>query len=79
MLGRGVDNREILNQALIRLVDYEGVAIKRHILWNMYKVDGINDSTKEYILLKCQNDPCYLVRKTCEEMMAKYRSETHSI
>ena len=79
MLGRGVDNREILNQALIRLVDYEGVAIKRHILWNMYKVDGINDSTKEYILLKCQNDPCYLVRKTCQEMMAKYRSETHNI
>ncbi|WP_311467993.1 hypothetical protein [uncultured Abiotrophia sp.] len=79
MLGRGDDNREILNQALIRLVDYEGVAIKRHILWNIHKVDGINDRTKEYIFLKCQKDPCYLVRKTCEEMMTKYRPEISNI
>lgn len=68
MLGRVQENEIIINRKLLNLIDSESISIKILILQRLYKSKGIYSSTKDYIVSKCMNDPCFLVRKVCKEI-----------
>lgn len=42
---------------------------------NLYHVDGIQESTREYIVSKCRNDANYVVRLVCERESEKNNTE----
>ncbi len=67
-LSRNIDNQGVVNHQLITLIDSNGVHIKNLIIRQLYKISGITDSTREYIMSKCKNDANYVVRKVCDEV-----------
>lgn len=77
MLIRNSENENLVNQKIINLIDTECVYIKNLILQQIYVTDGIFEKTREYVLTKCENDPCFVVRMVCAEVQAKHRAETN--
>ena len=79
MLGllRSSESKIILNHQLIHLVDTESLYIKNMIMRNLYRCDNISETSREYIISKCEVDPCFVVRKVCEEEKAKKLRETN--
>lgn len=71
MLTRSAENDSFINNKIINLIDNEGIYVKIAILRQIYLYDGISESTRNYVISKCENDPCYVVRKTCEEIKPK--------
>lgn len=71
-LARNPENSSIVNHRLISLVDSDNVYIKNLIMRNIYKMDEITAQTREYIVSKCENDACFVVRKVCKEIKEKY-------
>lgn len=71
MLTRSAENESFINNKIINLIDDEGIYVKIAILRQIYLYDGISESTRNYVISKCENDPCYVVRKTCEEIKPK--------
>lgn len=67
-VSRNPENSGIVNRQLVSLIDSESVYIKNLIVRNIHKVNGITDSTKEYILSKCGHDPNYVVRMVCSQV-----------
>lgn len=65
------DNEALINRQLIQLVDSDNVSIKLLILHNVYHTNGIRNTTKEYILSKCERDPNYIVRQVCLQVCKK--------
>lgn len=63
---RNPENERIINHKLVDLIDTDNVYIKNLIMRNLYHVDGIQESTREYIVSKCRNDANYVVRLVCE-------------
>ena len=70
-LARNPENENIVNRRLLNLIDTECVYIKNMVQRRIRKAKGINEKTKEYLFLKCENDPCYVVRMVCREEMSK--------
>ena len=68
LLSRDPENQAIVNQRITSLIDSENVYIKNVILRRIYKENGINESTRQYVVSKCQQDPCSAVRKVCKEV-----------
>ena len=68
MLLRNPENRGVINHQLLLLMDSEGTAIKNLIIRNMNK-EGITESTRDYIVQKGKNDPNYVVRKVCKDVL----------
>lgn len=64
------ENESVVNHQLLNLIDSECAHIKNYILRKIGKAKGISDKTKSYIISKCENDPCYVVRMVCREEMA---------
>lgn len=71
MLGRNPENRGIINHSLINLVDENNAYIKNLIVRQIYNMDEISDSTKEYIMTKCRQDTNFVVRMVCAEVEGK--------
>lgn len=67
-LSRSNDNQGVINHQLITLIDSNGAYIKNLIMRHLYKINGITDSTKEYIISKCKQDANFVVRKVCAEV-----------
>lgn len=67
-LARNPENANVVNRQLINLVDSGSVHIKNLILRRMCKLDCISNSTKDYIMEKCDRDPNYVVRMVCSEI-----------
>lgn len=67
-LARNPENANVVNRQLINLVDSGSVHIKNLILRRMCELDCISDSTKDYIMEKCERDPNYVVRMVCSEI-----------
>ncbi len=65
-MARNSENENIVNRLLINLIDSECVYIKNYILQNIKTQKGIWDTTKQYIISKCENDACFAVRMLCE-------------
>lgn len=67
-LARNPENANVVNRQLINLVDSGSVHIKNLILECMCKSSCISDSTKDYIIGRCERDPNYVVRMKCSEI-----------
>ena len=72
---RNPENEGIINHKLVDLIDTDNVYIKNLIMRNLYHVDGIQESTREYIVSKCRNDANYVVRLVCETESEKNNTE----
>ena len=70
-MARNRENYGIVNHQLVDLIDSNNVYIKCLIMRNIYKIDGITDETKEYIVNKCKHDPNFVVRMVCKEIEDK--------
>ena len=68
MLCREPEHEKLVNQRIINLIDSENYFIKNIILRHLYETIGIYESTRELIIDKCQNDPCFVVRMLCEDV-----------
>ena len=77
-LSRNPENGRIVNRQLISLVDSDNVYIKNYILQNMYAVDAITEITREYIVSKCENDACYMVRRVCSQIQEQCKDRQFS-
>ena len=68
LLGKDPANELIVNQRITSLICNENVYIKNLILRSIYKTKCIHESTRRYVLSRCQEDPCALVRMVCKEV-----------
>lgn len=67
-MSRNPENCGIVNHQLVNLVDSNSVYIKNLIIRHLYKMNGITDETKEYIISKCKYDANFVVRMVCDEV-----------
>lgn len=74
-LSRNPENRGIVNHQLMTLIDCSSVYIKNLIMRHLYKMDGIFDETKDYIVSKCKHDANYVVRMVCAEVEKSIHEE----
>ena len=65
---RNPENHHLINQKVVELIDNDCVYIKNLILRSIYEVPGITKVTQHYILEKCKNDPCFVVRMVASEI-----------
>ncbi len=77
-LSRNPENGKIINHQLISLVDSDNVYIKNLILRNIYKREVVTEKTREYIVSKCENDACFVVRMVCGEVKEQYQQSGHT-
>ena len=68
LLGRDSDNESIVNQRVISLITNENVYIKNLILRRLYKTKCLLESTQQYVISKCMEDSCAVVRMVCKEI-----------
>lgn len=68
MLMRNPENSNLVNQKVIELIDTECFYIKNLILRHIYETDGLYEKTRDYVIAKCENDPCSIVRDVCAEV-----------
>lgn len=78
-MSRNPENYGIVNHQLINLIDSENVYIKNLILRNLHRVNGITDSTREYVMSKCKQDANFVVRMVCSEVEVKSIDENRPI
>lgn len=74
---RNPEYEEIVNQQLLERVDLDNLYIKNLIIRHIYSETGIYDTTRKFIVKKCQNDPNFVVRMVCEEEKRKFE-ENHT-
>ncbi len=72
-LSRRPENYSIVNHQLIELVNTDSVRIKTLIMYRLKNVQGLTDTTKDYIISKCREDANFAVRMVCmkEEQMGE--------
>ncbi len=63
MLLRNKSNKEVINQKIATLIGNESISIKNLIQRQIEKMEGIDETTRQYVADSCKNDDCYLVRK----------------
>ena len=68
-LARNPENSNIISRQLTNLVDSDCVYIKNLILRKINNIEEISQSTKDYVIKKCESDPHYVVRAVCAEVM----------
>lgn len=56
-----------MNRQIVNLVDSECIYIKNLIITRIYTMKGIWDKTRDYVVSKCENDECFIVRMVCAE------------
>jgi hypothetical protein len=61
------ENESVVNRQIINLVDSECIYIKNLIVNHIYTAKGIWEKTRDYVVSKCENDECFIVRKVCAE------------
>lgn len=65
---RNPENHHLINQKVVELIDNDCVYIKNLILRRIYEESGISKVTQDYVLEKCKNDSCYVVRMVASEI-----------
>ena len=66
------ENHHLINQKVVELIDNDCVYIKNLILRKVYEVTGITKVTQHYILEKCKNDSCFVVRMVASEIEKEF-------
>ena len=61
------ESESVVNRQIINLVDSECIYIKNLIINRIYTTKGILEKTKDYVISKCENDECFIVRMVCAE------------
>lgn len=74
-LSRNLENCGVINHQLVTLIDSNGVYIKNLIMKHLCTINGITNSTKEYIISKCKHDANFVVRMVCAEEEQKHMSK----
>lgn len=67
-MSRNSENYGVINHQLVTLIDSNNIYIKNLIMRHLHKMNGITDSTKEYIVTKCKHDANFVVRMVCTEV-----------
>ena len=65
-------NEGVVNRQIINLVDSECIYIKNLIINRVYTTKGIWDKTRDYVVSKCENDECFIVRMICAEQKKQH-------
>lgn len=60
------DNISMINRKILSLVDNDNMYIKKLILERLSETKGLFDSTKKYVIQKCENDENFFVREVCK-------------
>ena len=66
---RNEQNKTVINQQLVKLIDSDGPQIKALILQRLETTENVENKIKEYIQSKCKNDSNYIIRNICEEQL----------
>ena len=61
------ESESVVNRQIINLIDSECVYIKTLIMNRVYRMEGIGEKTRDYVVSKCENDECFIVRMVCAE------------
>lgn len=61
------ESESVVNRQIINLIDSECIYIKNLIINHIYLNKGIWDKTRDYVVSKCENDDCFIVRMVCKE------------
>ena len=67
-MSRNKEDYGITNRQLISIFDSNDVYIKNLIMRNLFRLEGLTDGTKEYIMSKCKQDANFVVRMVYAEM-----------
>lgn len=60
------DNISMINRKILSLIDNDNMYIKKLILERLRETEGLFESTKKYIIQKCENDENFFVREVCK-------------
>ena len=71
-LARNENLNNVISYQFITLIDNDNIYIK-NLIQNLIVKSNIDEKTKQYIALKCENDANYVVRKVYKEINAKKR------
>ena len=66
------ENESIVNRQIINLVDTESIYIKNLIINRIFAMKGAWETTRDYVVSKCENDECFIVRMVCAEQKKQY-------
>ena len=59
------DNISMINRKILSLIDNDNMYIKKLILERLKETEGLFESTKKYVIQKCENDENFFVREVC--------------
>lgn len=71
-LSRESENESIVNRQIINLVDTESIYIKNLIINHIFTMKGVWETTRNYVVSKCENDECFIVRMVCGEQKKQH-------
>ena len=71
-LSRESENENIVNRQIIKLVDTESIYIKNLIINRIFTMKGVWETTRNYVVSKCENDECFIVRMVCAEQKKQH-------
>ena len=59
--------KDLINHQVIQLIDTQSASVKNLIIRNVERLGGLTDTTKEYVIKKCENDASFVVRTVSRE------------
>lgn len=71
-LSRESENESVVNRQIINLVDTESIYIKNLIINRIFTMKGVWETTRNYVVSKCENDECFIVRMVCAEQKKQH-------
>lgn len=74
-LSRESENESIVNRQIINLVDAECIYIKNLIINRIFTMKGVWETTRDYVVSKCENDECFIVRMVCAEQKKQHNHD----
>lgn len=57
------DNISMINRKILSLIDNDNMYIKKLILERLKETEGLFESTKKYVIQKCENDENFFLEK----------------
>ncbi|WP_303862730.1 hypothetical protein [Alkalibaculum bacchi] len=65
---QNIENKNVVCNQLVKLMDTDNVYIKNKILRNIYLIKDVDFETYKYIIQKASVDTNYVVRKVANEV-----------
>ena len=74
LLSRTPKNSGVINHQIIKMIDTENAYIKKLILKKVDSIPCLEESTRKYLLSKCEHDANYVVRSTCIKTFGEHET-----